>query len=98
MRILVPLVGSLIAVTAAVALAAMNWKTDPVSNLPQPQDLISEPVVATAAPAMQAGSTRVAFHDIAIDQALEITEFGESYRKLDWPRSNLHKFAGEGKP
>jgi hypothetical protein len=29
------------------------------------------------------GTTQV-FHDIAVNQAIEITEFAESYRKLDW--------------
>ena len=30
--------------------------------------------------------TRQAFHDVAVDQAIEITEFAEGYRKLNWTR------------
>lgn len=34
------------------------------------------------------GTTQV-FHDIAVNQAIEITEFATAYRKLNWPRIPL---------
>ncbi|MFN0018502.1 MAG: CRTAC1 family protein [Pirellulaceae bacterium] len=36
------------------------------------------------------GTTQV-FRDVAVDQALEITEFAENYRKLDWKQIPLPK-------
>jgi hypothetical protein len=33
--------------------------------------------------------TRQVFHDVAVDQAIEITEFAEGYRKLNWTRLPL---------
>lgn len=36
------------------------------------------------------GTTQV-FRDVAVDQALEITEFAESYRKLDWKAVSFPK-------
>jgi hypothetical protein len=36
-----------------------------------------------------ASQTRQVFHNLAVDQAIEITEFAESYRRLNWTRLPL---------
>jgi len=42
-------------------------------------------------PYTRPGASGFRWRDIAVDQALDITEFAESYRKLDWKPVPLPK-------